>query len=359
MKKKSIICLGAGTYQEPLIKSIINSGYSVIAIDRNYNAVGFKYADHSILKSTYSFENLLPDLLDLEKQYKIMGVLNRSSGLPVIVAAEISKYFDIPALPVENAAKIVHKHKLRESCISFSIPSPKHTALNNGSFSLHKEFKFPLVVKPSLSLVGKSGVTLVNDMNQMSTAIKYAEDTTMNNKILIEEYLPGQDFSLISFVNNNQLFPICFLDEINKVLNDGTIYGQGFKTHPLKTNDGLEDEAIRIATLFKEKFKIERSPLILNFRQDFQGSLRLIEVHLDLGGDSLIEGLFPRALPYNFLEMAVGILTGDDTMSVNHKIRPTAIFFEKGDEIITKRKFVVFSSDSQTTLDNKINEAGF
>jgi len=207
-------------------------------------------------------------------------------------------------------------------------------------------------------LVGKSGVTLVNDMNQMSTAIKYAEDTTMNNKILIEEYLPGPDLVLISFVNKGSLFPVCLLDELNGIDSQGRIFGQGFKTHSLITDDKVENRAIEIASLMVKAFKIECLPFLVSFRQDSQGGLRVIEVHLDLGGDLLIEEVFPRALPFDFLEMIIRVLAGEEVIPPRGPIKPTAIFFKKGEGLISDKPFQIFSGESQKDLENKISKAG-
>ena len=45
MKKRWVVCLGAGESQVSLIKNIRSIGYSVLAIDRNPDSSGFKYAN--------------------------------------------------------------------------------------------------------------------------------------------------------------------------------------------------------------------------------------------------------------------------------------------------------------------------
>ena len=160
IEQEAIICIAAGPSQLPLILSAKKLGYIIIAIDKDPSAIGLKYVDHYIQKSTYSFNEMLYDLSKIKEKYRVSGVLNRSSGLPVIVASKISEYFEIPSLPIDSADKIVHKYKLRESCPN-NIPTPEFKIIKKGSSLNDFVFDYPVIIKPSLSLIGKSGVTLV------------------------------------------------------------------------------------------------------------------------------------------------------------------------------------------------------
>tara|TARA_B100002051_G_scaffold268585_1_gene298649 strand:- start:1836 stop:2924 length:1089 start_codon:yes stop_codon:yes gene_type:complete len=358
IQQNAIICIAAGPSQLPLILSAKKLGYIVIAIDKDPTSIGLKYVDHFIQKSTYSFDDILSDLSNLKEKYNITGVLNRSSGLPVIVASKISEYFQIPSLSSENASKIVHKYKLRESSPP-TIPSPEFKIIKKGDVNNDFEFDFPFIVKPSLSLIGKSGVTFVKGKKDINQAINLASKATMDQVILIEEFLPGKDYSLISLVSNSKLLPICFLEEINEINpNDGIISGKGFKTISDLKDDQLINEAHQLAKEFINHYKIIRSPLLINFRQDKEGKLRLIEVHLDFGGDLLIEGFYPVALSYDFLEVALKVMTGVDVPHLSDYVKPTAILFNEGNSINRKKGFKTLSADTEEQLAQKITKAG-
>jgi carbamoylphosphate synthase large subunit len=358
IEQEAIICIAAGRSQLPLILSAKKLGYIIIAIDKDPSAIGLKYVDHYIQKSTYSFNEMLYDLSKIKEKYRVSGVLNRSSGLPVIVASKISEYFEIPSLPIDSADKIVHKYKLRESCPK-NIPAPEFKIIKKGSSLNDFVFDYPVVIKPSLSLIGKSGVTLVKKKEDIEKAIILARKATMDETILIEEYLPGKDYSLISLVSDSELLPICLLEEINKLnLSDGTISGQGFKTFSDSKDNQLQKEAHQLAKDLIDSYKISRSPLLINFRQDQKGKLHLIEIHLDFGGDLLIEGFYPKALSYDFLETALNVMAGGDVPNLSDYIKPTAILFKKGDSINRKRGFKTFSANTQEELEQEIIKAG-
>ena len=43
--------------------------------------------------------------------------------------------------------------------------------------------KFPVVVKPALSIRGKSGITIVRCNEELNNSIRYAVETTVNKKL--------------------------------------------------------------------------------------------------------------------------------------------------------------------------------
>lgn len=122
--KDAVICLGAGKSQEPVIAKAKTLGYEVIVIDQEKTSSGFQYADIKIYQSTYDADAIIKELKSLQNKFRWVGVLNRSSGPPVITAAKICKHFNIPGVPIESAEIIVNKDKLRIACLKHDIPSP-------------------------------------------------------------------------------------------------------------------------------------------------------------------------------------------------------------------------------------------
>ena len=289
--KDAVICLAAGKSQEPVIAKAKTLGYVVVAIDRDKESPGFQYADIKIYQSTYNSDAIIKELELLKDEYRWIGVLNRSSGPPVITAAKICEYFNIPGVPIESAKNLVNKDKLRESCLKYGIPSPTYKIYSTNEREIVFCNKFPIVVKPALSLIGKSGISVARSENELKSSINYAINNTINKKIIVEEFLKGPDLTFVSFVRDGKLCPICLLDEINIEQEDGSIIGKGYKTHSRSENDWMS-QANKISQQIMSIFKIERSAFMVSFRVDSKNNLKLIEVHLDLGGDLLIKEFF-------------------------------------------------------------------
>ena len=355
-KKSAIICLAAGKSQEQIIIKAKSLGYIVVAVDKNPNAPSFRYVDIKICQSTYDADAIIKELDLLKDVYQWVGILNRSSGPPVVTAAKLCEHFNIPGIPIESAQVLVNKDMLRVACSKYDIPSPKYEIYNIDKCETVSCDEFPVVVKPALSLIGKSGISIVRSKKELNSSIKYAIENTINEKIVIEEFLEGPDLSLVSFVKDGKLCSICLLDEINIEKKNSTIAGKGFKIHPLDENNWTL-KSHKIAQRIIDTFRIERSAFMVSFRADSKGNLRLIEVHLDLGGDLLIEEIFPKAFSFDFLWLAVEMAAGNAECPNNFNIKPTAIFYDDGDELLTNRGYQVFTADSHQLLEEKILEA--
>ncbi len=352
----AVICLAAGKSQLPVIAKAKSLGYTIVAIDKNKDAPGFEYADYKIYQSTYDADLIIKELNSLSKKLKWIGVINRSSGPPVITAAKICKHFKLPGVPIESAESLVNKDQMRIACSKKNIPTPNYEIYEVDECNSVNIEKYPVVVKPALSLVGKSGVSIIRSEDKVESSIKYATKNTINKKILLEEFLKGPDLSLISFVNGGQLFPLCLLEEINIEKKDGTLSPRGYKTHE-SDSDNWTKQAQDIAKKIISKFNIERSAFMISFRSDSNNNLRLIEVHLDIGGDLMIEAFYPRAFHFDFLKLAVEMAVGVAKCPTNIKVKPTAIYYNEVNELSTDRNYKIFTANTNHMLEEKILKA--
>lgn len=349
-KKSAVICLAAGKSQLPIILKAKLLGYKIIAIDKDKKAPGFRSADLKIYSSTYNADMIINKLKKFKSKFKFKGVLNRSSGLPVVTTAKICKYFKLPGYSIKSAKILVNKNNMRSALAKKNIPMPKYKTYSIKKYKGNNIKFFPVILKPCLSLKGKRGVTVVRSKNLIKKAILYAEKNTNNKKILKEEYLKGPDLSLISFINKKKLFPVCLLQEINIENKNGTISRKGYRT--LKSNKHKwVQQANNIAKKIISKLEINNSAFIVSFRGDNDNNLKLIEVHLDIGGEKLIESFFPKALPFDFLKLAIEMIIDNPIFPTNFKVRPTAILF-KGTYVSEGHK--ILTANSNRELDKKI-----
>lgn len=349
--KNLLICLAAGNSQKNLIFRAKSLGYLIVAIDQNKKAPGFEFADFKIIKSTHDSDLVIKELKKLNKHYEFVGVLNRSSGPPVITASKICKYFDIPGVPIRSAKILINKDLMRYEFKRKNIPIPNFKIFLINKFKNNNKFLFPVVFKPALSLRGKFGVSIVNSEDRIDRAVKYAEKYSINNKIIMEEYLDGPDLSLISFVDKNKLFPICLLEEINRVEKNGRVTRRGYRT--LKNeNKHWFSESCRIAKNIISEFNIIRSPLMISFRPDPMNKLKIIEVHLDIGGELLIEKFYPNALSFDYTSLIFSFVTGKIQKIKKFELKPTAIFYNA--RRVSANKYQLVKAKNEKILENKI-----
>ena len=353
--KKAIINIAAGPSQIPVIKKAKELGYSVLAIDKNRSAPGFAFCDEQIICSTYDHVCMIEKLRHYEKKYDFVGVINRSSGPPVVTTAHISAFFQLPGITPYAAELFMNKDKLAIFCDENNIPRPKTLIIKKSTWPSNLNIKFPCIIKPSLSLVGKKGVYFVKNFNEFQRKIKIALKYTKNGHINIEEYIHGRDVSLISFIANKKLMPFCLVDEINIQTDDGRIIGYAFAIPSIFQNTPAEEKIYKIANKIIDTLQLNTSPFLISFRcNTYNYCPKVIEIHLDLGGDFLIECLFPNSLNIDFLKTAIKILTQQE-ININCQItNPTAIVFLQNTERLKMNNVKVYQANTRNKLEELI-----
>lgn len=337
VKKDALICLAAGKSQVPIILAAKRLNYFVIAVDINPHAPGFEFADHNIIHSTHDAKGVIKSLDLLNNQFNWLGILNRSSGLAVLTAAKISQHFCIPGVPIKSAKILLNKDAMREACSKYEFPAPSYKLLKKNEVPILNDDDYPIVIKPSLSIVGKSGISIVRNKKELVKAVTHASEYTINEMVVLEKYIPGSDISFISFVENGKVYSVCYLNEINSEDMKGRVYGKGFKTYDIDNNHNLKTKVNAEVDKIVKSLEIMRSPLMVSFRSDNEGNIFLVEVHLDLGGDLLIEKLFPNALDLDFTELAVNMASGNVNHPINIQVSPSAVLFEDGSQLVSEK----------------------
>jgi biotin carboxylase len=357
-KFPAIICIGAGVSQIPVLKSIQNKGYKAIAIDKNPEAIGFKYSDEKLILSTHEEKPIIEALRSLVSKYQFSGLLNRSSGPPVVTAAYVSEAFNLPGVKPETALKIINKSYFIETLKSKCLYAPWHQTINDIKDINWDQISFPAIVKPSISLVGKKGVRIVNNRKELFKSIAKVKKYAFDNKIEIQEYFEGNDVGILSMLDKGVLKLVAIIDEINHFTIDGKVQAVGVA---VPTNQSIETQRKLIS--FTEKIikafdLIDSStPFLISYRCKNNGTFIPIEIHLDLGGDLILEELLPASTDFNFLDFALSIMTSNDMQISEISLSPAAVLMNNPNknEISYLNNFQVHVSNSRDKLDKIIS----
>ena len=105
------------------------------------------------------------------------------------------------------------KHFTKEFLVRHQIPTAAYAEFTDyqSAITYAKEQSYPLVIKADGLALGK-GVHIVHDFDQASAVLRQmlVEESLgeSGSKVVIEEFLVGEELSLICFVSNNKLFPL-------------------------------------------------------------------------------------------------------------------------------------------------------
>ena len=352
--RKSIICLAAGKSQIIVIEKAKELGLSVLAVDRDPNAPGFALSDEKLRLSTYDAQPIIETLHSLKHKYQLVGVVNRSSGPPVVTAAKICQAFELPGIPLDSARIIVNKSELMKACAGRGIATPACQAVSSLEEVSREHLDFPCIVKPSLSLVGKNGVRLVPNENSLPEAFMAAHQAAMNHMVNVEEFVPGRDVSLMGVVVGGQLQCITLLDELNITDSKGKIKGSGFAVPSVYSGQSEEARIIELAKKIVDSFKLDTTAFNMSCRCESRGAPRLVEVHLDLAGDLILDALLPESTSFDVLSFSILSLAGGNPTLENINFRPSAVIFSEGEGLVSERPYKILSAPDLITLEHTI-----
>jgi biotin carboxylase len=353
-KRRAVICLAAGKSQMVVIRKAKEMGFSVIAVDRNPEAPGFQLADEKIISSTYDAVPILSELRQFSYCYEFSGVVNRSSGPPVVTASELSKDLGLPGAAPEVARRVIDKERLKEAFRESIVQVPAGRGISGVEEVSELRLGFPCVVRPVLSLIGKSGVQVVRDQSSLPQAIKRAQDVSFNGRVMVEEFIHGNNVSLYGFVRNGDLQPLILVDELNGIDPEGCVQGVGMAV-PSRFRHTKEGKRIEAAVHdVVARLGIGTSVCYMSFRCLPGGWPTLIEIHLDMGGDLIMDELLPASTDFDFITYFIRGLTGERLSPSAINSKPVALLYGESERAGCERSFRLLRAATREELDRVI-----
>ena len=203
--RKTIMIVGAGKAQVPLIEAAKNEDYRIVVCDMNPDAPGVPLADVFCKVSTKDRAGLLRSALEhhidgivANSEYAMCDIAYISERLGLIGNTEDS----IQVLTSKSRFREVQKRTGLYAPASISVNSPEQTAITGVSF--------PFVIKPDQSS-GSRGMTFVSDSGDAAVVehgIREAVMVSRNGRAVVEEYVPMPEYSAVEgeiFIHNGQI----------------------------------------------------------------------------------------------------------------------------------------------------------
>ena len=140
--------------------------------------------------------------MDKCKQIKPDGVCSIASDLASITVNYVAENLGLPCNKMKYSAIQTNKYKMREAFMAAGLPCPKFVlADENFDESQVKDFKFPIIVKPT-DRSGSRNIMKLESTDGLLKAIKEACETSFEKKAIVEEYLEGNEYSMETISSN-------------------------------------------------------------------------------------------------------------------------------------------------------------
>ena len=205
---KYLLVIGGGILQVPAVEVAHSMGLKVIVADKSLDAPAMINADVKAELSTKDIESTIKYAKEFAKSHNLVGVYTQGCDVEVTVA-EVAHSLGLPGIDVESAHCCNNKIKMRERLSKYNVPGPKFDFAQNYEEAKEKALKigYPLVVKSTDNSASR-GVRIIDNEAQLKEACEEAQKYCFYDKrILLEELLVGEEYSVDTVVYDNILYP--------------------------------------------------------------------------------------------------------------------------------------------------------
>jgi len=210
--KETIIILGAGVMQGPVIETAKESGFYTAVLDGSSSAPCISMADRFEQIDLKDKEGIEAFAQSIQGKTSRLGIMTAGTDFSASVAWTAEK-LGLPGIPYQAALNASDKSRMRECFRKAALPSPDFftiTAFDNSSALLNDaRYRFPLVIKP-VDNMGSRGCRRVDSIDEFKQAVKEAIGYSRSGRAIAEIYMDGPEFSVDAIVHHGEI-TICGL----------------------------------------------------------------------------------------------------------------------------------------------------
>ncbi len=316
---KNIAIIGASYLQLPLIVKAKQMGYTTHVFAWAANDVGEKEADYFYPISIVEKEQIL----DTCKKIRICGICTISSDLAAITVNYVAQNLSLTSNSLDCTLKSTNKHEMRKCFEENGDPSPRSILVSDASEIEEQDLIFPLIIKP-LDRSGSRGISLVENKEEIVSAIEKAKQEGFEKKALVEEYATGQEYSVecISWKKEHTLLSVTkkYTTGSPNFIETGHIEPAGVDEETLSKIKDVTFHALN-------SLGIEYGASHTEVKVSENGLIRIIEIGGRMGGDCIGSSLVELTTGYDFVKAVIDTAVGkkpesfDATLLTNAAIR--------------------------------------
>lgn len=193
MRQKKLLLLGGLRYLLPVIEAAHKQGYHVITCDYIPDNIAHKYSDEYHNVSIIDKEAVLA----LARKLQIDGIMSFAVDPGVVTAAYVQAQMNLPAFgPYESVCILQNKDRFRNFLTQhgFNVPKAKGFSSMEEALSETYWYPWPVIVKPT-DAAGSKGVTRVDHLEDLESALEYAFQHSISKRVIVEEFIEKQGCS--------------------------------------------------------------------------------------------------------------------------------------------------------------------
>jgi biotin carboxylase len=195
----TVLFLGASVSQIAAIEQARSSGWRVIAVDGDPEAVGFAAAD---VAEPVDFTDL-ERVVEVGLRHKVDAVVAISTDRAVPIAAAVADRLGLPGIGPATARVMTDKAAMRAQLRAYEIPQPAFAVLN-GKVEPSWELEtvgLPAVLKPADS-GGQRGLYRISTQPELAEHLPQTLAHSRSGRAMLEQYVEGHELNGIVVARN-------------------------------------------------------------------------------------------------------------------------------------------------------------
>ncbi|MCL2764425.1 MAG: ATP-grasp domain-containing protein [Treponema sp.] len=192
--KETIIILGAGVMQGPVIKIAKELNYNTIALDASSRAPCIHLADRFEQIDLKDKEGIEDFARSIQGSAKRLGIMTAGTDFSASVAW-VSQRLGLPGIPYEAALDASDKSRMRKRFKLANLPSPDFFTITEKDIPGSIPFPFPVVIKP-VDNMGSRGCRRADSIEEFHEAAVKAIAFSRSGCAIVEEFMEGLEFSV-------------------------------------------------------------------------------------------------------------------------------------------------------------------
>jgi len=293
-----LIFLGAGEYQLHAIKCAKELGINTIAFDADPEAVGFNFSDKFFNIDFFNNEESVFNQLKING-FNLIGVMSYCNEKGMRLASKIREKYNLKGINNTVTENMVNKYFQRKIWSTHNLPCPKWRLINNQKINveeLENYLSYPLIVKP-IDSGGSRGVVKVINRNELFSAIAYAREFSTDEKVIVEEYFSGKEFTVETITVDN-ITTVLAITSKEKVPNTNNIVANQLES--LDRKNKLYSELGKLAINALRTLSYNNGPghTEILYNEDSNQKI-LVETAGRGAGFKIFESLVPKISGYN------------------------------------------------------------
>ena len=300
---KKLMIIGASVLQLPVILKAKEMGLYVGVADYNPKAFGIQFADEYFNASTMDEEAVLAAAL----QFKPDGIMTLATDMPMRGVARVAEKLGLPGISYDTAVKATDKFEMIKAFKAHDVASPWFFTVDSKDElnALESQLSYPCIMKPTDN-AGSHGVVLAKCFDDLLRDYGYSHESARHGKVIIEEYLQGDEVSVEVMVVDGK---VNILQITDKLTTGAPHFVEMGHSQPSQQPVAIQKAIKELATKACQAVGINQGPAHVEMMVTERGPV-MIELGARMGGDYITTALVPLSTGIDMVKAAIDVALG-------------------------------------------------